>query len=44
MVGAFERLKVLHDYRTASTLRGYAFVFLTLAPILISPSVRYALF
>jgi hypothetical protein len=40
MMATFERLKVLHDYRTASTLRGYAYVFLTLAPIFISPSVR----
>lgn len=38
MMATFERLKVLHDYRTASTLRGYAYVFLTLAPIFISPS------
>jgi predicted membrane chloride channel (bestrophin family) len=34
----FEKLKVIHDYRTASTLRGYAFVFLSIFPILFSPS------
>jgi hypothetical protein len=37
MMNDFENLKLIHDFRTASTLRGYGFVFLTIAPILFGP-------
>jgi len=33
----FESLKVIHDFRTASVLRGYGFIFLTCLPILFGP-------
>jgi hypothetical protein len=39
MMNDFENLKLIHDFRTASTLRGYGFVFLTIAPILFGPYV-----
>lgn len=37
MMNDFENLKLIHDFRTASTLRGYGFVFLTIAPVLFGP-------
>lgn len=40
MMNDFENLKLIHDFRTASTLRGYGFVFLTIAPVLFGPYVR----
>ncbi len=40
MMNDFENLKLIHDFRTASTLRGYGFVFLTIAPVLLGPYVR----
>ena len=33
----FERLKILHDYRTASTLRSFAFFFVSTYPIIFAP-------
>jgi hypothetical protein len=36
----FEKPKIIHDYRTPSTLRGYAFVFLSIFPILFGPAVH----
>eukprot|EP01098_Paradermamoeba_levis_P016259 TRINITY_DN8677_c0_g1_i2.p1 TRINITY_DN8677_c0_g1~~TRINITY_DN8677_c0_g1_i2.p1 ORF type:complete len:263 (-),score=60.70 TRINITY_DN8677_c0_g1_i2:4-792(-) len=33
----FERIRIVHDYRNASTLRAYGMVFTTVMPILFSP-------
>jgi len=33
----FEHLKIVHDYRTASTLRAYGLIFLTFGPLVMSP-------
>lgn len=40
MMVDFENLKIIHDYRTASALRGFGLVFLTIGPILLGPLVR----
>jgi hypothetical protein len=37
MINDFERIRSIHDYRTASTLRSYGFVFLYIFPIVLAP-------
>lgn len=37
MLNDFEKLRVVHDYRTASGLRAYGWVFLSLYPVLFGP-------
>lgn len=37
MIESFERLRVVHDYRTPSSLRAYALVWLSLSSILLAP-------
>jgi len=37
MLTDFEKLRVIHDYRTASGLRAYGWIFLSLYPILFGP-------
>lgn len=37
MLADFEKLRLVHDYRTPSTMRSYGFVFLLLFPVLFSP-------
>ena len=38
----FERIRVIHDYRTPASLRSYALVYLTLYPLIFAP--QFALY
>ncbi|KAL6041730.1 hypothetical protein QOT17_024801 [Balamuthia mandrillaris] len=44
MMVDFESLKVIHDYRIVSTLRGYGLIFLSITPVCLGPLVHLSFF
>ncbi|KAL6055588.1 hypothetical protein QOT17_016647 [Balamuthia mandrillaris] len=44
MMVDFESLKVIHDYRIVSTLRGYGLIFLSITPVCLGPLVQLSFF